>query len=284
MDDEIWVQESEGRMAGLLWAKWWAEAIDDPKLWTMPLEQRFLWPWLIGLATKCGTGGWLEIAPGHPMTDEVIAASCHCPLELWAEARDYFLAVGMLDRDEDGKTLRLAKWDKRQAVDPTGAERSRRFRENQKKARDAEAAGEDQGAPAEGAPDLPPLEAALACLNTGKGSNGKATNPNAVLARLYSIRFSELTRAYPASYGRLGKMANELSGGAVALARLIWQAPAALEGDPHDYLGAMVHKSKASYRPANGNGANGNGRPVNGFRFDATDQALLAKMQAEADV
>ncbi len=80
-----------------------------------------------------------------------------------------------------------------------------------------------------------PLDACLAELPQAK-------NKGAVVGKLFTARFGA---TYPPNYGRLGKLAKQLSGDYTALAQLIW-ASSTPQGDPHDYLTRMVQNSPAS--------------------------------------
>lgn len=93
---------------------------------------------------------------------------------------------------------------------------------------------EQHNAPTAAAPvsSPDPLTACLDYLRAGEGVNGQPFNPAAAVARLFTLRFGE---TYPSNYGRLGRLAGQLSGGYIALAQMIWAAPR-VEGDPHDYL------------------------------------------------
>ena len=104
--------------------------------------------------------------------------------------------------------------------------------ESESKTKNAAQNGASAGA---NAPVLDPFATCLRYLDDSHA------NKPAALARLYSLRFGD---TYPPNHARLGKMAKELSGDYKALARIIWSASVP-EGDPHDYLGAILSKSKA---------------------------------------
>jgi len=94
-------------------------------------------------------------------------------------------------------------------------------------------------APVVVAPPADPLAACLDYLRQEEGVNGQPFNPAAAVARLFAARFGD---TYPPNYGRLGRLAGNLSGGYVALAQMIWSAPR-VEGDPHDYLAGTVRSA-----------------------------------------
>lgn len=87
------------------------------------------------------------------------------------------------------------------------------------------------------APDpwaLRPLEAAEAELSEAK-------NKLAVCARLYAMRFD--VDAYPFDFGRMGKLAKNISGGHVRLCQFIWRCGIeSVRGDPMDYITAALSK------------------------------------------
>jgi len=89
----------------------------------------------------------------------------------------------------------------------------------------------------EPAPDpwaLRPLEAAEAELSEAK-------NKLAVCARLYAMRFD--VDAYPFDFGRMGKLAKNISGGHVRLCQFIWRCGIeSVRGDPMDYITAALSK------------------------------------------
>jgi len=82
---------------------------------------------------------------------------------------------------------------------------------------------------------LRPLDAAIAELPAAK-------NRLAVVARLYAMRFD--SDAFPFDFGRMAKLARQISGGATTLCRTIWTLnPQACRGDPLDYITAVAIKN-----------------------------------------
>lgn len=156
-------------------------------------------------------------------------------------------------REDDHSTERVQRHRERKRVDETqrnAAERDetqRNAAERQIKNREDEDtdlslqteintnAAQNGASAGANAPVLDPFATCLRYLDDSHA------NKPAALARLYSLRFGD---TYPPNHARLGKMAKELSGDYKALARIIWSASVP-EGDPHDYLGAILSKSKA---------------------------------------
>jgi hypothetical protein len=83
------------------------------------------------------------------------------------------------------------------------------------------------------------VDAAIAELNA-EGTK----NPNAIVAKLFVARYGE---TYKPNFGRIGKLAGQVSGHHVALCRLIWENSIPV-GDPHDYLTRVIAGSKAQHR------------------------------------
>jgi hypothetical protein len=96
---------------------------------------------------------------------------------------------------------------------------------------------------ASAAPTAAPFDPLEACLVALRQHDPPPNRP-ATIARLFRERFGD---AYPASPGRLGRMAQRLGGDYVALARLLWQCPCPA-GDPHRYLERAVQASAARSR------------------------------------
>jgi hypothetical protein len=93
------------------------------------------------------------------------------------------------------------------------------------------------------------LERELAYLRSKKPlATEKAYNPTAAVARVFTARYG--TKTEP-SFARLGRLYNQLSGGEATLCEMIWRNNIP-EGDPHDYLQAIVNKSGARKAKANG--------------------------------
>jgi hypothetical protein len=98
-------------------------------------------------------------------------------------------------------------------------------------------------------PAVPPEpQDALAVCVEQLGVSG--TNKNGAVGHLFSVRYGD---TYKPDYGRLGKLANSLSGEHVTLAQLIWSSPVP-QGDPHDYLTKLVQGSPAHRAPPGKNG------------------------------
>jgi hypothetical protein len=76
-----------------------------------------------------------------------------------------------------------------------------------------------------------------------KALRSSGANKGAAIGKLYVARFGSL---HPPNYGRLGKIAKDLSGDYITLAHLISDSsmPA---GDPHDYLEKTAQSSKARH-------------------------------------
>lgn len=92
--------------------------------------------------------------------------------------------------------------------------------------------------PADAGADAPLADPLTTCLRQLQDAHTK--NKNAPIGALFSARFSG---ARP-DYGRLGKLAKELSGEHVTLAKIIWKCGVP-EGDAHDYLTKAVRASPA---------------------------------------
>jgi hypothetical protein len=87
--------------------------------------------------------------------------------------------------------------------------------------------------------DAPSADPLTTCLN--QLQDPKTKNKNAPIGALFTARFGTGTRP---DYGRLGKLAKELSGEHLTLARVIWKCGVP-EGDAHDYLTKAVRASPA---------------------------------------
>jgi len=119
----------------LPWIKMWLEALDDPKLTRLSLAEQGAWWGVIELAAKCDAKGKL-VSGGQPLTIAEIAEALHIKTAGDRKALESMIAK-MEQRNSlawnEGHTLTVVNWEKRQARAPSArpeavAERVRRFR------------------------------------------------------------------------------------------------------------------------------------------------------------
>ena len=101
---------------GKPWVKMWNEMRLDRKL--RPIDPAWRWAWcgLLMVAADYADTGELRQADGTPITDEDMADEIAVPLEMWRQAKAYFVQRGMLS-EADG-VVTVTKYEKRQAPDP----------------------------------------------------------------------------------------------------------------------------------------------------------------------
>lgn len=109
------------------WLKLWTEVRTDQKLRRIDPAWRWAWIGLLCLARENSEDGQLSVLD-DPMTDFEIADSVGVSMEVWQQAKAYFVRMDMLTLD--GDTLVIVNFSKRQAPDDaTNAERQRRYKE-----------------------------------------------------------------------------------------------------------------------------------------------------------
>ena len=111
------------------WFRFYNEAIDDEKLRLLAFEDR----WHFTSLLCCKSKGLLDSATDSPeLKSRKIALKLGLSTRELDEVARRLSEVGLVDRD----TLQPLAWDKRQFQTDTSAERTRQYRERQKKASD----------------------------------------------------------------------------------------------------------------------------------------------------
>ena len=115
---------------GKPWLKLWTEIRNDQKLRRVDPAWRWCWVSLLCMARENGDDGRLAVLD-DPMSDYEIADGAGVSMEVWTQAKAYFVRMDMLV--QDGDTLMVVNFKKRQeASDPTGAVRQSRYRNRDK--------------------------------------------------------------------------------------------------------------------------------------------------------
>lgn len=260
------------------WFRFYSEAVNDKKLRRVArmTGQTYasvlgIWTILLSMASESPERGRLLIGHNIPATDEDIADIAGCNV---TETLQQLEETGLVTR-YDG-VLSITAWDKRQYESDSSAERVAKHRQKVKEAAEAAKKAEKTpdvtdtkryssvivtppdtdtdintsaahaGANAPSAPaahvsarpetTVDPLTTCLRQL-----ADPDTRNKNAPIGALFRARFGEQARP---DYGRLGKMAKELSGEHTTLAKIIWKCGVP-EGDAHDYLAKAVRASPA---------------------------------------
>jgi hypothetical protein len=300
-------------MTGKLWAKLWTDTLHDPKIRRIQPEWRWCWCGVVLLGAESDNSGRLEIDENYPHTDETIADSLAVPLATWCAAKLYFKARGMLA--EDGDTLVIANWNKRQSRDISHANAQRNYRAKHGKNVPAEntiapvgendhsddhsddhgdagvtpeAAGDASDDHSDNHTDHQNIEYRLTLLRSAG-----ATLLDECRMRLREriplpgedkfnpgavvgvLYVNHFGVQFPPNYKRLGLLAGQLSGGYDTLATIIWTAQVA-QGDPHDYLQGLVKRHPGRKR----NGQQPTGTAPTAGRVDRQYQEIRSMMDA----
>lgn len=243
------------------WFRFYSEAANDKKLRRVarltgqaPATVLGIWTIMLSIASESPERGKLLIGQDTPATAEDIADIAGCNV-----------TETLLKLDETGLVTQcngvicITAWDKRQYESDNSTPRVYKHRQKAKEA--AEAAKNAESAPivtevkryngvtvtppdtdteintsGANAPSADPLSTCLRQLQ-----DASTKNKNAPIAALFVARFGNSVKP---DYGRLGKLAKELSGEHSTLARIIWKCGVP-EGDAHDYLTKAVRASPA---------------------------------------
>lgn len=120
---------SSSNTKAMSWFRFYNEAIDDEKLRLLAFEDR----WHFTALLCCKSKGLLDSATDSPeLKSRKIALKLGLSTRELDEVARRLAEVGLVDRD----TLQPLAWDKRQFQTDTSAERTRQYRERQKKASD----------------------------------------------------------------------------------------------------------------------------------------------------
>ena len=119
---------SSSSIKAMSWFRFYNEAIDDEKLRLLAFEDR----WHFTALLCCKSKGLLDSADSPDLKTRKIALKLGLSTRELDEVARRLSEVGLVDRD----TLQPLAWDKRQFQTDTSAERTRQYRERQKKASD----------------------------------------------------------------------------------------------------------------------------------------------------
>lgn len=132
-----------GIMAEVTWIKLSTSMFEDEKIKLirkMPEGNNMLvvWVYLLVLAGKCNSGGYIFLTEDIPYTDEMLATVVDMPVSIVRLALKTFEQLNMIELDDDNRIF-VSNWSKHQNVDglekirEQNRERQRRFRERKKK-------------------------------------------------------------------------------------------------------------------------------------------------------
>lgn len=112
------------------WFRFYVEALTDPKLRRLSVEERWLWVAVLGAARQSPVPGWLMLTEALPLSADDLAELAGMTPAKVQKGLDRMLELGIVNLDRDTGAFRVTAWADRQFDSDDTTARTRKHRRN----------------------------------------------------------------------------------------------------------------------------------------------------------